>query len=243
MAKKWYKSYVSRKKERKNIFLGVLLFLFLCMAFFLVHRFVIGMYRTESSVMNPVLSAGDCVISTPFYFPNPAPGSGDVNSKRGDIVVINPSYSESLPFPLNIAETVVSFASFQQFYPFRSGKSWGNKPVIRRIVGFPGDILYMKDFILYIKPAGQEHFLTEFELIPHEKNYNIITSPLPENWSENLPFSGSFKQLELKEDEFFVLCDNRIAVNDSRTWGVVNSADINGKVVFRYWPLPDFGSL
>lgn len=237
------RSYLSKKKERKNIFLGILLFLVLCLVFFIIHRFIVGMYRSESVNMNPVLSPGNCVIVTPFYFLNPSAGNGDNESKRGDVVLINPSYSDSLSFPTNIADTVVSFASFQQFFPFRPRNSWGNKPVIRRLVGLPGDTLYMKDFVLYIKPAGGEHFLTEFELVPHEKNYNIITTPLPENWSETLPFSGSFEQIELKDNEFFVLCDNRIAVNDSRTCGVINSDDIGGKVIFRYWPLPELGFL
>ena len=40
---------------------------------------------------------------------------------------------------------------------------------LRRVIGMPGDIIYMRDYVLYVKPAGEKHFLTEFEII--EKNY------------------------------------------------------------------------
>lgn len=236
-------SYMTRKKKWKNGFFGFAVFFLLCALFFLVHRLIIGMYRTGSAAMNPALESGDCVIATPFYFLNPDSSSGDEKSRRGDIVVMNPRYATDLGFPLNVADEVVSFVTFQRFSPFRSDYAWGDKPVIRRLLGLPGDTLYMKNFVLYIRPAGTEHFLTEFELVPREKNYNILSSPLPIGWSDNLPFSGSFGALTLGDDEFFVLSDNRVAVNDSRVWGAVNANDVGGKVVFRYWPLPKAGKL
>ena len=38
----------------------------------------------------------------------------------------------------------------------------GTNCQLRRIVGLPGDRLYMRDYVLYVKPAGTKHYLTEF---------------------------------------------------------------------------------
>ena len=93
----------------------------------------------------------------------------------------------------------------------------------------------MKDFILYIKPKNGEHFLTEFEVA--ENDYNIKIENLPENWDSSLPFSGTYPQITLQEGQYFVLCDNRIASNDSRLWGPMQvESQIKGRILMRYWP-------
>ena len=39
--------------------------------------------------------------------------------------------------------------------------------------------------------------------------------------------------LALKEDQYFILCDNREGANDSRSFGVVDTSEIKGKVMTR----------
>ena len=43
--------------------------------------------------------------------------------------------------------------------------------------------------------------------------------------------------ITLKEDEYFVMGDNRGASSDSRSWGPIKEVDIIGKVLLRAWPL------
>ena len=45
----------------------------------------------------------------------------------------------------------------------------------------------------------------------------------------------------LKDNEYYVLGDNRISSSDSRIWGGVKKEQILGKVIFKYWPLDVFG--
>ena len=45
----------------------------------------------------------------------------------------------------------------------------------------------------------------------------------------------------LKDNEYYVLGDNRISSSDSRIWGCVKNDQILGKVIFKYWPLDSFG--
>jgi signal peptidase I len=46
----------------------------------------------------------------------------------------------------------------------------------------------------------------------------------------------------LKDNECFVVSDDRNNTNDSRTWGAVSLDLIAGKAVFRYWPILRMGN-
>ncbi|ULQ59999.1 signal peptidase I [Brucepastera parasyntrophica] len=153
-------------------------------------------------------------------------------------MVISSTYSADTLLITRLANFLVSFVTFQRISPF-SNNNWGEMPTVRRLVGFPGDSLYMNDFILYIKPAGAAHYLTEFEIT--EKEYDIKQERLPDEWTDALPFASSFPEITLQENEYFVLCDNRITASDSRIWGAIPSHRIQGKVLFRYWPPQRFG--
>ena len=240
MRKRERYGYTEKKKGKGNVLFGVAVFVFLFAAFSLIHHFVIGMYKTESDTMSPALSAGERFIASPIYFLS---GTAADESKRGDIVLVNFADAKPLSFPRNVIEALVSFVTFQKVRPFTARDRWSGLPVARRLLGVPGDTIYMENFLLYIKPASSEHFLTEFELLPDGGGYSIISSPFPENWSEPLPFSGRFDPIELKEGEYFVICDNRVAVNDSRTWGPVTSDSIKAKLLCRYWPPSKIGAV
>jgi signal peptidase I len=45
------------------------------------------------------------------------------------------------------------------------------------------------------------------------------------------------------EDHYYLLGDNRGRSTDSRVWGDVHRRHIQGRIVFRFWPLPSFGPI
>lgn len=49
------------------------------------------------------------------------------------------------------------------------------------------------------------------------------------------------KEIKLKNDEYFVLGDNRDASSDSRIWGPVPKKMIIGRSIVRLWPLNKIG--
>jgi signal peptidase I len=200
------------------------------------------MYQINSKTMEPTVSKGDCLIATPLYNAKPdasAKVSLLIPAKRGDLVVIEPAYQAEASLPGRVLDRLVAFLTFQKWHPFERRNTWGEKPVVRRLVALPGDSIYMDQFVLHVRPAASAHFLTEFEL--SEKTYDIQLDQLPKGWGADMPFSGSFPQMTLGNNEFFVLCDNRINASDSRVWGPVTAQRIHGKVVLRYWPLSHFG--
>ncbi len=93
---------------------------------------------------------------------------------------------------------------------------------IKRVIGLPGESLQIKNNHVYIyndqHPEGfilNESYLTADE-VTQANNENKVT---------------------LKENEYFVLGDNRDASQDSRFFGAVNKSFITGRVWLRGLPI------
>lgn len=93
---------------------------------------------------------------------------------------------------------------------------------IKRVIGLPGEEVQVKNNHVYIyNTAHPDGFiLNETYLDP-----SVITVANNEN------------KVELKDDEYFVLGDNRSASQDSRFFGAVNKSFITGRVWFRGLPI------
>ena len=85
-----------------------------------------------------------------------------------------------------LLNSFVKFFTAQQFSYNKNRKLMGDQYLIRRVIGMPGDSIYMRDHVLYIKPKGEKHFLTEFELIKRGLRFNrfeldnkLTINPIP----------------------------------------------------------------
>ncbi len=155
---------------------------------------------------------------------------------RGSIVTINNNSVREK----NAIQKVVDFAcgmfTFQRIRPFEKER-WGESELFR-IVGMPGDTLYIDNYIAKIKPQGADYFLTEFELT--DIDYTIISDGFPKNWSKTMGVQGKTKEITLKQAEYFLLSDNRVVSIDSRIFGAVSVNNISGKAILQYYPFQDF---
>ncbi len=89
---------------------------------------------------------------------------------------------------------------------------------IKRIIGLPGEDIDIEQGKIKISKDGKDFYLKE--------NY------LP----DSLATEGDIK-INLKNDQYFVLGDNRQFSYDSRRWGVLPANDIIGRAVFRVLPI------
>lgn len=97
-----------------------------------------------------------------------------------------------------------------------------NTYYIKRIIGLPGETIQIKEGYVYINDELlDEHYGAEVML-----KEGIAAEPI-----------------ELGEDEYFVLGDNRNHSSDSRdpNVGVLKREDLIGKAWVRIWPLDKFG--
>ena len=221
-------SYELKQKFKERLFFSILFCILLCFFVSFVLIFLVSPVRQKSVSMEPNLLSGSCVLINHL----------DKKNDRGEIVLVENKNKDSFSFVFRAADVVFSFFTGQQIFPLTKRQTPGEVPSLRRIVGLPGDSIYMKDFILYIKPRGEQYFLTEFEFVKNV--YNISISVSDSEWDKSLGSVGYFDEIKLGEDEYFVLSDNRTSALDSRLWGAVKGSEISGKVLLQYFPFNSF---
>lgn len=93
---------------------------------------------------------------------------------------------------------------------------------IKRIIGLPNEEVLITDGqVVIFNDENRNGKILEEEYL--EANLNT--------------YNNNEIKVQLSEDEYFVLGDNRSASKDSRSFGPVNKAFITGKILFRGWPL------
>ena len=95
---------------------------------------------------------------------------------------------------------------------------------IKRIIGLPQETVDIKGSVVTI-------------INTENKKGFIITEPYVENTANNI------SHFELKDDEYFVMGDNRSASSDSRFWGPVKRNLITGRAFLRLLPLKNIDIL
>jgi len=111
--------------------------------------------------------------------------------------------------------------------------------------------------IVVFKPPGQgrQHFIKRIVGLPGETievtrgEIKVFNSNNPEgsvlNESEYLTgvYTPGNNHVSLKQNEYFLLGDNRSSSLDSRSFGPVDESNITGRVWLRGWPLEKAGSI
>ena len=113
------------------------------------------------------------------------------------------------------------------------------KPIVKRIIGMPGDKIYI-DFvngIVYRNDVALEITVNEEDGLLYEDGHKINTlTKDPEDMTG---------EVIVPEDCYFVMGDNRNSSTDSRNLyvGCVHKNYIAGKVLFSIFPFDKFGSV
>ncbi|NLK87006.1 MAG: signal peptidase I [Clostridiaceae bacterium] len=134
---------------------------------------------------------------------------------KGDIIVfLEDKYPENYFDRVRVYLTDVS----EIFKPVWSKT---NVRLVKRVIATAGDEVDIRDGKVYINGKELMEPYVRGETYQREQSFPI----------------------KLKDGEFFVLGDNREVSKDSRTFGTIDRRQIEGKAVFRFWPLDKFGKL
>lgn len=193
-----------------------------------VLRIIVFPVFQKSVSMEPDIVPGSCILVSPLI----------KTPVRGEIVLLKPVNEEKKNALFYLFDDIVAFFTGQQLFPFSSVQKMSSSFQLRRVIGVPGDTLYMTDYVVYLKPAGETHYLTEFEYAPSA--YPVMITASPAGWDKALGPKASFSTITLGENEYFVLGDNRNNCVDSRIWGPVKASRIKGKALLLYFPFSKF---
>ena len=195
--------------------------------FLLIRAFLIEAYRIPSESMVPTLLVGDWLfVNKLVYGPNIPFTSvslpGYAQPRRGEVAVFESPYQAD--------EAAV-----------------GAEPtptLVKRIVGVPGDTLYMRKGLLYLNgipqrqgygalaapPGGDDSPNPLFEW---QKPYGLRASRFGPAPAE--PTHDNWGPLVVPPAHFFMMGDNRYNSKDSRYWGLVPRGNIHGRPIFVYY--------
>jgi signal peptidase I len=237
------RSFAQAVEGRRRLGRRLAAVLAIFLGFETVSAFFLTAYSAGSSSMAPTILPSDRLLAFPMAFgPRTVFGRlpGVSRPERGDLAIVDPPFAAESGFWKRLGDSFVRFATLQlvSLDGSRSERAIGG-PMIQRVIGIPGDVVEMKDFVFKVKPAGSTAALTEFEL--SKGGYDISKDALPENWSSALPGSGDMPPVTLGKDEYFVAGDARSASSDSRLWGPVRLERFRARIVLRYWPLERLG--
>ncbi len=147
---------------------------------------------------------------------------------RGDIITFEAPNNNDLQYRES--------GDFKASYSERTGWSFfvnnvlemGPEKVsyIKRVVGLAGDKIQLKDGFVYLN--GE--LLDETSYLPD----GTVTSPTR---------FGLPEEFVVPEGYIFAMGDNRRGSKDCRAFGCVPVSKIEGKVLFRIWPLTKFGGI
>ncbi|MCR4631397.1 MAG: signal peptidase I [Treponema sp.] len=220
--------YQIKKAKQRKVFFIFLYAVFLFGFINIIMTYLVFPVKQKSLSMIPDVLQDSVVMVSPIM----------KNYERSDVVLLGKRVKTEKSLFSRFSETFVSFFTGKQVFLSEDAVFPGTKQKLRRVIGVPGDTIYMRDYVVYIKPMGEKHFLTEFEITP--KTYNVTFFTAPAGWDSSLGVKGSFEEITLGPDEYFVLGDNRKSTDDSRLWGIVNKDDIDAKALFCYLPFKNF---
>ena len=99
---------------------------------------------------------------------------------------------------------------------------------VKRIIGMPNETIECKNDIIYINGKELDQTFLDKDWVEQEKSiYGYFTE--------------DFGPYTLKEDEYFLMGDNRTHSTDSRDVGAFNKEEITSVGIFVYYPFEEFG--
>ncbi len=245
--KSGFSLYGSHKTTKQKLFTLLKILLSIILSYLIISSIFLTSYRVESVSMYPELDEGDRILVSPLVFGGRLPFSGTRLPplrlpKRGEIVVCTAPYSDEGRFSRYTVKPLLRFFTLGFVSTgFDSKTDWEQGPVIKRVIGLPGDTVKIENNRVFIKEPAASSYKEETAAVI--KEYLLSDGGKDPNWPSVFPLGSAMTPLTLSENEYFVLGDNRSQSLDSRHWGVISIEDMEGLVFLRYWPFKKFDAL
>jgi len=174
---------------------------------FIIRSFVIQAFKIPSGSMLPTLKIGDHLLVNKFI------------------------YGVHLPFT-DIEIVPVSNPEFQDIVVFEYPEDQ-SKDFIKRVVGVPGDTIRIKDGRLIRNGKRVKEPYTKYVNDQRKQEKYPAEHWPPHKFDPRA--RDNLGPIEVPQEQYFVMGDNRDESYDSRFWGFVDSKDILGEAWIIYW--------
>jgi signal peptidase I len=206
----------SRRENLKGLLGTVAIFLF-------IRIFLIEAYRIPSGSMIPSMLIGDWLFVNKLAYGPHIPFT-QVNL---------PGYAEPKRYEITVFVSPPQYDQPEDLTP----------TLVKRIVGMPGDTLYMRDATLFVNGIAQRQgYGANSEpgdpneinpLFDWQKQIALTSSrfgPAPMQ-----PTHDNWGPLVIPAGHYFMMGDNRYNSKDSRYWGIVPRENLRGRPLFVYY--------
>jgi signal peptidase I len=182
-----------------------------------IQQFLVKPFRIPSPSMVPTLKVGQRVLVNRL-----GPHFGDPS--RGDIIVFKPPAGAD-------SEECGNPARPEDGHPCdKPTAKQSDSNFIKRVVGLPGDWLYVEGNRVYLGKSKDGPFKRQNE-------------PFIAKGTRCADLCNLEKPIRVPAGHFFMMGDNRGESDDSRDWGPVPKDWIIGRAFFTYWPPSRIGTL
>jgi signal peptidase I len=191
--------------------------------YLIVKTLLVEAFRIPSGSMIPTLLIGDWLFVNKLAYGPTVPFTnkhlpGYTSPKHNDVVV---------------------FVS-----PYQADNGDDPTPtLVKRLIGMPGDTLYMRDGLLYLNGLPQRQGFAANNPV---SDNNAVAANF--DWQHKAevkgsrfgappaqPTLGNWGPIVVPQDHYFMMGDNRYCSKDSRYWGVVPKANVRGRPLFVYY--------
>ena len=198
--------------------------------YLVINTFLIAAYRIPSGSMIPTLLIGD------WLFVNKAVYGPHIPFTKAHL----PSFNEP-----KRGEVIVFESPYQADEAAR-----GDDPtptLVKRMVGMPGDTLYMRAGLLHVNGVAQRQ---GFGIVSKPSERGVQPSDVSPlfDWQHRIELKQSrfgaapaqpqldhWGPLVIPAGHYFMMGDNRYESKDSRYWGIVPRENIRGRPSFVYY--------
>ncbi|MTI66112.1 MAG: signal peptidase I [Firmicutes bacterium] len=133
-----------------------------------------------------------------------------LNPKRGDVIILHKKKEKDDIFTNTIIEAEEIINNFFL-------KKIEKNHLIKRVIGVPGDVIDIKNGYLYLNGVKKKEMYIKGKTY---ENDSFIDFPV-----------------KVPKNSYFVMGDNREVSLDSRQLGFILNKQIEGKVIYRIWPI------
>jgi signal peptidase I len=222
--------HYKKKLNFKNIFKEIFyVYIIGILTVLLFNSILIQAFKIKESSMFPQIEENTCVLVNKFIYGPKYPFTekrifnSTKNIKRGDVILF---YSEEY---INKNKLVRMFNNMVYILTFSfidlNNLDDTRNIYIKRVIGIPGDSIKYQlvdnKILVFINGVQEKDII--------KKNYDLV------DYSDKYPILNEYK---ISQNEYYVLGDNRKSSFDSRFIGTINSRQIIGKSILKYWDWP-----